>query len=67
MSEITDEQKLEIKNFIDNLTAQYTDTISVIYGALGLSEPSVASEPIHDNHKPVYRGANRLSKGETRC
>ena len=36
---VTDEQRREIKAFIDNLTAQYTDTISVIYDALGLSEP----------------------------
>lgn len=39
MSEITDEQKAEIKRFIQASADQFTDTVSVIWEALGLSDP----------------------------
>jgi len=63
-TEVTDEQKREVKAFIDNLTAQYTDTLSVIYEALGLDTalepkpPRQAPNNLDDvlGRPPTYRG-----------
>lgn len=38
---ITDEQKKEIRDVLENLTTVYTDTVSKIWEEVGLSDPPI--------------------------
>jgi hypothetical protein len=49
MSDITDEQKQEIKDSIENAATTFTDTVSLVYDALGLDGDGRLKTP----HKPL--------------
>ena len=45
MTNITDEQKREVKAFINNLSTVYTDTLSKVWEVLGLDTASEQKPP----------------------
>lgn len=61
---ISDEQKLEIRHFIEAYTAQWTDFVSMLDKTLGLypkpvKTPRMSSKEIQDmvSRPPTYRGS----------